>query len=50
MNETKYLEPPLVDTGEGPHTSECTRSKGPREEEILLLKGKAKNFASLQPL
>jgi len=33
-----------VDTSEGPRTSKCTRSKGAREEEILLLKGKAKKF------
>ena len=37
----------MVDTREGPHTSEWTRSKGVREEEILLLKGKAENFVGL---
>jgi len=47
MKETYYLEPPLVDTGEGPHTSECTKSKGAREEEIILLKGKANFFFSV---
>jgi len=39
-----------LDTEEGPRTSECTRSKEAREEEIFLLKGKAKIFSSLQPL
>ena len=35
---------------EGPHTSEWIKSKGEEETEILQLKGKAENFASLHPL
>jgi len=35
---------------EGFHTSEWIKSKGKEETEILRLKGKAKNFASLHPL
>ena len=39
-----------MDTREGPHTSKCTRSKRAREDEILLLRGNAENYVSLQPL
>ena len=35
--------------GAGPHTSECIKSKGAKETEVLLEKGKATNFQSLQP-
>ena len=41
---TKYLDPPLVGTGAGPQILECTRSKGAKEKELLLLKG---NFVCL---
>ncbi|GJR42858.1 aldehyde dehydrogenase family 3 member F1-like protein, partial [Tanacetum coccineum] len=34
---------------EGPHTSECTRSKGALKEETLLLNGNAENVSNLQP-
>jgi len=40
----------FMGTRGGPHTSEGTRSKGVREEEILWLQCKAKNLVSLQPL
>ena len=41
---TKYLDPSLVGTGAGPQISECIRSKGAEENELLLLKG---NFVCL---
>ena len=37
-------------TGKGPHISEWIKSNGEDEIEILQLKGKAENFASLHPL
>ena len=41
---TKYLDLPSGGTGAGPQISECIRSKGAEENELLLLKG---NFVYL---
>ena len=35
---TKYLDPLSVGIGTGPQISECIRSKGAEEKELLLLK------------
>jgi hypothetical protein len=39
-----------MEIGEGPYTSEWIKSNGEEETEILRLKGKSENFASLHPL
>jgi hypothetical protein len=36
----------MVGIGSGPHTSECTKSKGEKEIESPLIKGKALYFPS----
>ena len=45
MNMTKYQDPPIVRVGAGPQTSECTRSKGESESEVLVVKDNAGCFA-----
>ena len=43
------MDLPLEETGEGPYTSECTRSNRSTKRVTLLLNGREENFASVQP-
>ena len=44
MNMTKYRDPLIVGVGVSPQTSECTRSNGESETEVLVVKDNASCF------